>query len=100
MSAMESRKGQPVAAFASQAEWEAWLDASHAGSSGVWLKIAKKRSGVASVTYEEALEVALCYGWIDGQKAPCDERFFLQRFSPRRPRSRWSRVNREKAEAL
>src|SRR5262249_3524739 len=100
MSAVDSRQGQPVVAFASQADREAWLDGAHATSTGLWLKIAKKGSGVESVTHADALEIALRYGWIDGQKAPCDERFFLQRFTPRGPRSRWSRVNREKAEAL
>jgi len=63
----------------------------------VWLRIAKKASGIPTVTHAEALEDALCYGWIDGQRAPHDETFFLQRFTPRRPRSKWSQINREKA---
>jgi uncharacterized protein YdeI (YjbR/CyaY-like superfamily) len=66
----------------------------------LWLKIAKKGSGIETVTFPEALDVALCYGWIDGQRARFDERFFLQRFTPRKPRSKWSRVNREKVTKL
>jgi uncharacterized protein YdeI (YjbR/CyaY-like superfamily) len=90
----------PIRAFASQAEWEAWLDAHHATSKGLWLKFAKKGSGIDSVSYAEAVESALCYGWIDGQAASHDERFWLQRFTPRARRSKWSRVNRDKATAL
>jgi uncharacterized protein YdeI (YjbR/CyaY-like superfamily) len=86
--------------FPSPAAWEAWLDAHHADAPGLWLQIAKAGSGVASVTYAEALEVALCYGWIDGLKASLDERFWLQKFTPRRARSGWSRVNREKVQEL
>jgi uncharacterized protein YdeI (YjbR/CyaY-like superfamily) len=87
--------------FASREDWEAWLDASHASTpDGVWIEFARRGSGLASVTHAEALEVALCYGWIDGQKGTLDERFWLQRFTPRRPRSLWSRVNRDKALAL
>lgn len=90
----------PTLAFATQQEWEAWLEAHHAGAPGLWLKIAKKEAGGRSVTYAEALESALCYGWIDGQKAALDERHWLQKFTPRRARSVWSKVNRTKAEAL
>jgi uncharacterized protein YdeI (YjbR/CyaY-like superfamily) len=90
----------PVRLFSSPVELEAWLDEGHSGSDGFWLKIAKKDSGVASVTYAEALELALCFGWIDSQKRGFDEAHFLQRFTPRRPRGKWSRINREKAEAL
>jgi uncharacterized protein YdeI (YjbR/CyaY-like superfamily) len=86
--------------FASPAELEQWLEANHAASDGIWLKIAKKGSGVASVSYAEALTLALCFGWIDSQKKGFDERFFLQRFTPRRPRGRWSRKNRDEAESL
>jgi uncharacterized protein YdeI (YjbR/CyaY-like superfamily) len=86
--------------FASQAEWEAWLEGHHATSPGLWMKVAKKGSGVASVTIGEALETALCFGWIDGQRKALDERFFLQRYTPRTRRSRWSRINRDKAEEL
>lgn len=90
----------PIRLFASPAEMESWLEDHHADSAGLWLKIAKKDSGLASVTYAEALELALCFGWIDSQKHGLDERHFLQRFTPRRPRGKWSRINREKAEAL
>lgn len=90
----------PIVLFASPAELEAWLEREGASSAGVWLKIAKKGSSMRSVSYAEALEVALCFGWIDSQKRGFDERFFLQRFTPRRPRGRWSRINREKAEGL
>jgi uncharacterized protein YdeI (YjbR/CyaY-like superfamily) len=90
----------PILLFAGPAEMEAWLQEEHASSAGLWLKIAKKGSGVASVSYAEALEVALCFGWIDSQKRSFDEKHFLQRFTPRRPRGRWSRINREKAEGL
>jgi uncharacterized protein YdeI (YjbR/CyaY-like superfamily) len=91
----------PVVSFADQAAWRAWLAAHHGdGPEGVWLKIAKKGSAVVSVDYAQALEVALCYGWIDGQKRGLDETHWLQRFSPRRSRSIWSKINRAKAEAL
>lgn len=90
----------PTIAFATPGEFEAWLEEHHAGSEGIWLKIAKKDSGVPSVTYAEALRSCLCFGWIDSQKKGFDERFFLQRFTPRRPRGRWSRINREAAEEL
>ncbi len=90
----------PILPFESPAALEAWLEDNHATSEGIWLKIAKKDSGVRSVSYAEALQVALCFGWIDSQKRGHDERHFLQRFTPRRPRGRWSRINRDKAEAL
>ena len=100
MAGEQGKDGRPILAFASQAEWEAWLDVEHASSDGVWLKFAKKGSGVESVVYAEALEVALCYGWIDSQVKSLDERFYLQKFTPRRARSKWSRVNRDKIEEL
>lgn len=90
----------PVVSFVSVAAWEEWLTANHAGSDGVWLKIAKKDAAEPTVTYPEALDVALCYGWIDGQKNGLDDVHWLQRFTPRRARSRWSRINRDKAAAL
>jgi uncharacterized protein YdeI (YjbR/CyaY-like superfamily) len=90
----------PIATFASQAEWEAWLEGHHADSPGVWLRIAKRGSGVESVTRAEALESALCFGWIDGQGRADDERFYLQRYTPRGRRSRWSQINRDAAERL
>jgi uncharacterized protein YdeI (YjbR/CyaY-like superfamily) len=90
----------PIKLFKTPAAWEKWLEANHAKSAGVWMQIAKKGSGLSSATYQEALDVALCYGWIDGQKRPFDERTWLQRFTPRGPRSIWSKINTGKAEAL
>ena len=87
----------PVMAFETQHDWEAWLDEHHAETRGVWLKIAKKGADTPTVSYADALESALCYGWIDGQKAALDDSFWLQKFTPRQSRSIWSRVNREKA---
>lgn len=90
----------PILLFAAPGELEAWLEENHADSQGLWLKIAKKGSDTQSVTYAEALELALCFGWIDSQKRGFDGRHFLQRFTPRRPRGKWSRINRDKAEEL
>jgi len=90
----------PILLFAAPPDLEAWLESNHSGSGGVWLKIAKKGAAVPSVSYGEALELALCFGWIDSQKRGHDEQHFLQRFTPRRPRGRWSKINREKADAL
>jgi uncharacterized protein YdeI (YjbR/CyaY-like superfamily) len=90
----------PIELFAHPGELEAWLEENHGTSAGLWLKIAKKGTGKRSVTYAEAVEQALCFGWIDSQKRGLDEAYFLQRFTPRRPRGRWSKINREKAEAL
>jgi uncharacterized protein YdeI (YjbR/CyaY-like superfamily) len=90
----------PVVSFASRDAWEAWLEAEHAGASSVWLKFAKKGSGIDSVSHADALEVALCYGWIDSQAAKLDDDYWLQRFTPRRSRSKWSRINRDKATEL
>ncbi|HET7417438.1 MAG TPA: YdeI/OmpD-associated family protein [Solirubrobacterales bacterium] len=90
----------PVHLFAGPDELEVWLEQNHASCEGAWLKIAKKGAAEPSVTYAEALELALCFGWIDSQKRGFDDQHFLQRFTPRRPRGRWSRINREKAEAL
>jgi uncharacterized protein YdeI (YjbR/CyaY-like superfamily) len=100
VAAETGKDGKPILFFATQDEWEAWLDAEHAGSDGVWLKFAKKGSGVETVVYAEALEVALCYGWIDSQVKTLDERFYLQKFTPRRAKSKWSRINRDKIEEL
>jgi uncharacterized protein YdeI (YjbR/CyaY-like superfamily) len=83
--------------FASQGEWAAWLAAHCASSTGVWLRLAKRGSDQRSVTYAEALDVALCYGWIDGQKKGDSEHHWLQRFTPRSAKSLWSKINREKA---
>ena len=89
----------PSVPFASRAEWEAWLEA-HPDADGIWVKLAKKGTGIPTVTYAEAVEVALCFGWIDGQSRGLDETYYLQRFTPRRARSVWSKLNRTKAEAL
>ena len=90
----------PTLLFATPAEFEVWLERHHDEPEGIWLKIAKKGVEGTSITYAEALELALCFGWIDSQKRGFDECHFLQRFTPRRPRGRWSKINREKAEAL
>ena len=90
----------PVLAFDSSRAWEAWLAKHHAGASGVWLRIYKKASGMASVTYPQALDAALCYAWIDSHKRPMDALSWLQRFGPRRARSGWSRLNTQHAERL
>jgi uncharacterized protein YdeI (YjbR/CyaY-like superfamily) len=87
----------PVISFATRKEWEAWLDSDSDRSKGVWVKLAKKASGIASVSQKEAIEVALCYGWIDGQLNKFDQSFWLIRFTPRKPGSRWSELNRTKA---
>jgi len=103
---MTKKKTAPVSdpplirSFKDQKAFAAWLEKNHRKVPGLWLRIAKKDSGVKSVTYPEALETALCYGWIDGQKKPESEKAWLQRFVPRRRRSLWSRINREKALAL
>jgi uncharacterized protein YdeI (YjbR/CyaY-like superfamily) len=89
-----------VRLFKNQAAWSGWLDKNHARSSGIWLRLAKKNSGLQSVTYAEAIDSALCYGWIDGQKRPESEQAWLQRFCPRSAKSIWSKINREKALAL
>lgn len=90
----------PIIPFDSATAWETWLEDHHATDSGVWVKFAKKASGIATVTYAEAVEMALCFGWIDGQRNGLDEEWYLQRFTPRRARSRWSMINRDKAEQL
>jgi uncharacterized protein YdeI (YjbR/CyaY-like superfamily) len=90
----------PTIAFATASEWEAWLREHHDSAPGVWIKFARKGSGVASVTYMEALHAALCFGWIDGQARGLDDAFYLQRFTPRRARSIWSKRNRDFATAL
>ena len=86
--------------FNSEQDWEQWLEEHHTTSPGTWLKIAKKEAGKESVSYQEALTVALCFGWIDGQKNKFDNEYWLQKFTPRRPRSPWSAINRDKATQL
>ena len=90
----------PVLCFESTDAWDAWLADHHAGSPGLWLKIAKKGSAGRSISYSEALDVALCHGWIDGQKGRHDDDYWLQRFTPRKPGSNWSKINTERAAAL
>ncbi|SFA69925.1 Uncharacterized conserved protein YdeI, YjbR/CyaY-like superfamily, DUF1801 family [Collimonas sp. OK607] len=90
----------PIQLFDQQKDWAAWLKKNHDKSPGVWLRLAKKYSDRASVSYPEAVESALCYGWIDGQKKSDDDDFWLQKFTPRSARSIWSRINRDKALAL
>jgi len=96
----QTRDELPTLRFETPGEWERWLESWHERSSGVWLALVKKGAAVAGVTYAEALDGAICFGWIDGQKAALDERFWLQRFTPRRPRSRWSQINRARADEL
>jgi len=91
---------EPRLAFATQSEWDAWLEANGSASLGVWLRLAKRSAEHPTVTYAQALEVALCHGWIDGQKQSEGEHHWLQRFTPRTATSIWSKINKEKAEAL
>lgn len=90
----------PTLPFTSAQEWRTWLEANHETSPGIWLMIAKKGSGIPSVTYDEAVDEGLCFGWIDGQKAKYDDQYFLQRFTRRTGRSGWSRVNTERVARL
>src|SRR5579875_3991596 len=90
----------PVLQCEDAAAWEAWLADHHGESPGVWMKFAKKGAATTTVTHAQALETAICFGWIDGQIRPLDESFYLMRFTPRGPKSRWSRINRDKAIAL
>jgi uncharacterized protein YdeI (YjbR/CyaY-like superfamily) len=91
---------RPILEFEDRDAWRRWLDAQHESADGVWLRFAKKGSGRTTVTYAEAVEEALCYGWVDGQVAPHDELCYLQRFTPRRRRSKWSQINRQRATEL
>jgi len=90
----------PTMSFPSDADFRAWLEEHHATSPGIWLKIAKKGSGVESVGKQESLDTAICFGWIDGQVQKCDDKHWLQRYTPRTARSKWSKINTEKAERL
>ncbi len=89
-----------VIVFRDAAAFEAWLDAHVDVQAGVWLKMAKKGSGIPSLTSDEAVDVGLCYGWISGQRKSYDDTYYLQKYVPRRPRSRWSQVNVDKVEEL
>ena len=97
---MSNEPDLPIIAFPSQKAWETWLDEHHATSGGLWLKIAKKGSGIETVSYAEALGADLCHGWFAGQKGSFDNAFWLQRFTLRNARSKWSKVNRDKATKL
>jgi uncharacterized protein YdeI (YjbR/CyaY-like superfamily) len=90
----------PIRTFKDAAAWDAWLAKNQGAADGIWMRIAKKASGTKSITYPEAVEIALCHGWIDGLKRPESDTAWLQRFTPRRQRSFWSEINREKALAL
>jgi len=90
----------PIIAFSDQKAWDKWLKKNHLASPGIWMQLAKKASGISSVTYAEAIETALCYGWIDGQKQSHSAVAWLQKFTPRGRKSIWSKINREKALAL
>jgi uncharacterized protein YdeI (YjbR/CyaY-like superfamily) len=90
----------PTLLFDDQAAWEAWLDENHATARGIWLRMAKAASGVRTVTIAEALDAALCYGWIDGQRKAADADTYLQKFTPRGKKSLWSKRNREHVERL
>jgi uncharacterized protein YdeI (YjbR/CyaY-like superfamily) len=96
----QDRPQEEIRLFADQRAWAAWLDKNYGRADGIWLRLAKKNSRLQSLTYGEALEVALCHGWIDGQKRPESDDAWLQRFARRSPKSIWSKINREKAEAL
>jgi uncharacterized protein YdeI (YjbR/CyaY-like superfamily) len=96
----EERAGLPIIAFNDLAALEHWLEAQPADSPGLWIKLAKAGSGIASVTKSEAIDAALCHGWIDGQLDKYDESFWLVRFTPRKARSKWSQVNRARADEL
>ena len=96
----ETRAGLPVLAFASAAEWEGWLRAAPRTSKGIWLRLAKKDSGRTSVSRQEAIDGALCHGWIDGQLQPYDARYWLVRFTPRSAKSKWSKKNCLRAQEL
>src|SRR5918998_6711471 len=97
---MDVLDGVEVIAFRDADAWEGWLAVNHERQAGVWLKMAKKGSGIPAVTDDEVVDIGLCYGWISGQRRSLDERHYLQKYVPRRPRSLWSRVNVDKVEML
>lgn len=97
---MEERAGLPIKPFKNLAAFERWLERNHTSATGLWLKIGKKGNPEKSINYEEAVEVALCFGWIDGLINRYDELWYLQRFTPRRPRSVWSQTNCERVDRL
>lgn len=97
---METYKNIPIISFADDKAWQSWLEKNYSLESGIWIKIAKKNTSVQSVDRAEALNIALCWGWIDGQAKSIDEVYYLQKFTPRRPRSIWSKINIAKVEEL
>jgi uncharacterized protein YdeI (YjbR/CyaY-like superfamily) len=97
---MKKPNDYPILPFASPAAWAAWLDKNHATSQGVWVRMYKAGSAEKSIVYKEALEEALCYGWIDGQAKSYDDTSWIQKFTPRRPKSLWSDRNRERVARL
>ncbi len=97
---MDSLQDIPIITFESGDDWREWLNKNYGNQIGVWIKIAKKDAGITSITYTEALDEALCYGWIDGMRRGFDAQYFLQKFTPRRKRSLWSKVNIAKVENL
>jgi uncharacterized protein YdeI (YjbR/CyaY-like superfamily) len=97
---MDERDGVEIIAFADAEAFEGWLAEHHTRQEGVWIKLAKKKSGIPTVTDDELVDIGLCYGWISGQRRSLDERYYLQKYVPRRPRSLWSRVNVDKVAAL
>lgn len=99
-SASNNSRDLPIKLFKTQKDWARWLAKNHATSTGLWLRLAKKDADIKSVTYPEAIEEALCYGWIDGQKNKFDDTSWLQKFTPRGAKSIWSKINRQKALAL
>ena len=97
---MQAPDGVEILAFRDAAAWESWLAANHERQAGVWLRMAKKRSGIPSVTDDEVVDIGLCYGWVSGQRRALDEHSYLQKYVPRRARSLWSRVNVDRVERL
>ncbi|MGW0392638.1 YdeI/OmpD-associated family protein [Streptomyces sp. NPDC003042] len=97
---MDELDGVEVIAFADAEAFENWLARHHTRAEGVWIKLAKKKSGIPTVTDDEVVDIGLCYGWVSGQRRSLDERYYLQKYVPRRPRSLWSQVNVDKVAAL
>ncbi len=97
---MSTASELPIISFASPEAWRRWLEENHTDPAGIWMQLAKKDSGIASVSYAEAILVALCYGWIDGQSKSYDGSYWLQKFTPRRAKSIWSKINRDRATTL
>lgn len=100
MNSQNPKNANQIRLFATTGAWKTWLEKNHRKSPGLWMRLAKKGSGLHSITYAEALEAALCYGWIDGQKRGQSDEAWLQRFLPRSAKSIWSKINREKAQTL